>query len=174
MSGVHRRAAIYLALAFAVVISPAVGAAQERGRGDERGHREQFQRDEGRRDGFRPEARRDQNIARGDRGGHWWREGDIRHFDRGHDFDAWRGGHWEHARRDGRDGWWWIVGPDWYFYPAPVYPYPNPYIPPTVTTAPPPPTQAAPPALYYCPSAGGYYPYIPSCPEGWVQTAPQG
>jgi hypothetical protein len=23
-------------------------------------------------------------------------------------------------------GWWWVIGPAWYLYPAPIYPYPDP------------------------------------------------
>jgi hypothetical protein len=32
-----------------------------------------------------------------------------------------------------------VVGPTWYYYPAPVYPYPDPYsVPPPVVQGPPP------------------------------------
>jgi hypothetical protein len=31
----------------------------------------------------------------------------------------WDRGHWHHARRMGRFGWWWDVGGIWYFYPEP-------------------------------------------------------
>lgn len=27
-------------------------------------------------------------------------------------------GHWVHARRGGRMGWWWVVGPSWSYYPS--------------------------------------------------------
>jgi len=47
-----------------------------------------------------------------------------------HDWDLCRRGYWRHEFHDGRWGWWWIVGPIWYYYPEPVYPYPNPYEPP--------------------------------------------
>ena len=91
---------------------------------------------------------------------HWRGGGDIHNFhDR--DFDQWRGGSWFHGPHGGRNGWWWIVGPDWYFYPAPVYPYPDPYIPPVV---------AAPvpqPSWYYCANPPGYYPYVPQCAVPW-------
>jgi hypothetical protein len=76
-------------------------------------------------------------------GGHWggdsgWHyhpgwHGDIRHFD--HNY--WHGGHWWHGTYGARLGWWWIVGPDWYWYAAPVYPYRQ------------------------------YYPYVGVCPSGW-------
>ena len=55
----------------------------------------------------------------------------------------------------------------------------------TVVTAPPAPTlqppapvtigqpQSAPAAEYfYCPAANGYYPTVPTCPEGWVKISP--
>lgn len=109
-----------------------------------------------------------------DRDGHWWRHGDIRRF-KEVDIHRWRSGHWVHARHGGRFGWWWVVGGVWYFYPAPVYSHLNPYIPPVVvaTPGPPPPPQASPQYWYYCNSAGGYYPYVTSCPEGWMQVVPQ-
>lgn len=107
-----------------------------------------------------------------DREGHWWQHGDIRHF-RDADLHRWRGGRWVHTRHGGRFGWWWVVGGGWYFYPAPIYPYPNPYVPPVVVTPAPPPPQAAPQYWYFCNSARGYYPYVTSCPEGWMQVVPQ-
>lgn len=93
---------------------------------------------------------------------------DIRYFDR-HDYDVWRTGGWRHGRHDGRLGWWWVVAGVWYFYPEPIYPYPDPYTPPVIVTQPAPQPVAPPPAQfwYFCTSANGYYPYVPSCPEGW-------
>lgn len=101
--------------------------------------------------------------------------GDIRYFER-HDLPRWRSGAWRHSRHDGRLGWWWVVGGLWYFYPQPIYPYPDPYMPPVVITQYEP-VQSTPdivvaPAVasqswYYCESADGYYPYTPTCPEGW-------
>jgi hypothetical protein len=106
-----------------------------------------------------------------------WR-GDIGRFHE-HDWGVWRGGNWMHAQHGGRWGWWWVVGPTWYFYPSPVYPYPNPYEPPPVEMVTPP-TDAAPPPptprnWYYCDPAQGYYPYVPTCPSGWreVPATPQ-
>lgn len=111
-------------------------------------------------DGFRGE-RRD---------GHW--EGREIHRFGEHDLDIWRGGHWRHGRHGGRMGWWWIAAGIWYFYPEPVYPYPDPYTPPvTVINQQPqvavPQPQQTPQTWYYCDSAKSYYPYVPSCPEGW-------
>ena len=61
--------------------------------------------------------------------------GGIEHFHE-HDIVVWRGGRWFHGWHGNRLGWWWIVGPAWYWYPAPVYPYPNPYTPPVVVQVP--------------------------------------
>lgn len=129
MSAQHIRGAIAAAALALIALSPAM--AQDRGRHEGR--------------------------EREWRGGDW-RDRDIHRF-RDHDFDRWRGGRWIHARHGGRFGWWWVVGPSWYFYPAPVYPYPDPYIPP----------YAAPgaPAWYFCPPAQAYYPYVASCPVPW-------
>jgi hypothetical protein len=98
------------------------------------------------------ERGRDRDRDRG------WHDQDIHRFhDR--DFDRWRGGRWFHGPHEGRLGWWWIVGPSWYFYPRAVYPYPDPYVPPYAASGA--------PAWYYCPPAQAYYPYVPSCPVPW-------
>ena len=121
-------------------------------------------------------------------GRHWedrhWEGREIQRFgDR--DLGVWQGGHWRHGRHDGRLGWWWIAAGVWYFYPRPAYPYPDPYTPPVVVVnqppaavvPPPPPVIVQPqPAArlwYYCDSAKGYYPYVPSCAEGWQPVAAQ-
>jgi len=118
------------------------------------------------------------------REGHWegrWEGHEIHRFGE-RDLHIWRRGHWRHGVHDGRLGWWWVAAGVWYFYPAPVYPYPDPYTPPVVVidqpprvVAPQPIVQAQPQQMpqtwYYCSSAKGYYPYVPSCPEGW-QTVP--
>lgn len=95
-----------------------------------------------------------------------WR-GDIGRFHE-HDWGTWRGGYWAHGHHGGRAGWWWIVGPAWYYYPQPVYPYPSPWEPDElIITGPgvvmPPPA----PYWHYCPSSRNYYPYVPVCPGGW-------
>jgi hypothetical protein len=141
-----------VALAFAATAIPSL--ADE----DHRGHR-----DEGR------------------RGGEHEFHGHIERFHE-HDWDLWRGGRWVHDHHDGRLGWWWLAGGLWYFYPQPVYPYPDPYQPPVYVTppvapampaSPPPPPQ--PRVWYFCASSNAYYPYTPSCPEGWrtVPATPQ-
>jgi hypothetical protein len=63
---------------------------------------------------------------------------------------------------DGSAGWW-IVGPDWYWYPEAVYPYPNPFLPPG----------QAPGFWYWCDAYQQYYPYVGACPSGWRAVPPQ-
>jgi hypothetical protein len=90
----------------------------------------------------------------------------------GPEFERWRHGRWWHGPHGGHVGWWWVVGGDWYFYPAPVYPYPDPYLPPVVAAPVPPP--AAPPVYYWCDHPRGYYPAVPACRAPWraVPAAP--
>jgi len=99
---------------------------------------------------------------------HWDRDRDIHRFHE-RDFDAWRGGRWFHADHGGRLGWWWVVGDQWYFYPAPVYPYPDPYVPPVLAPAAAVPTPAPAPGTtwYYCDNPAGYYPYVAQCTAPW-------
>lgn len=123
-------------------------------------------------------------------------QGDIRHFN-GHDRQQWRSGVWRQGWHGGSRGWWWVAGGIWYAYPRPIYPYPDPYIPPTIVYEQPAPPvvyvpapapqqaqpqqapMAEPPVQqlwYYCDVAGGYYPYVASCPSGWkaVPATPPG
>jgi len=99
-----------------------------------------------------------------DRGGEW--HGDIHHFHE-HDFDHWRGGGWRHEVHEGRDGWWWVVGGLWYFYPSPVYPFPDPYTPPEVVVMAAPTAPMPPSNVYYCANPPGYYPYVTGCLTAW-------
>ena len=98
---------------------------------------------------------------------------------RGHDFAhftaderaAWQGGAWRHAWHHGHYGWWWLVGDDWFFYPAPLYPYPlyvgsddyYDYM-----------DEYGPPAYYwyYCENPAGYYPYVQNCSGEWQAVPP--
>jgi hypothetical protein len=83
---------------------------------------------------------------------------------------VWGGGYWHHGWYGPRFGWWWVVGPSWYYYPAPVYPYPNPYVPPVVIqTTPAQPGPAPAQYWYYCAASKAYYPYVAECPGGWQQ-----
>lgn len=67
-----------------------------------------------------------------------------------------------------------------YYYPY-YYPYYRSYYyyspPPTVYVEPPQPKvyvqQPAASYWYYCPAAEKYYPYVQSCPQGWLQVVPQ-
>jgi hypothetical protein len=105
-----------------------------------------------------------------------FRDHDIHRFHE-HDIRVWHGGGWHHDFHGGRLGWWWVVGPHWYFYNAPIYPYPDPYVPPVVIVQPPPAT-GVPHAQswYYCDDPQGYYPYVNECRGPWraVPTSPPG
>jgi hypothetical protein len=85
------------------------------------------------------------------------------HHPGGVDRGRWNGGHWFRGPHLGRDGWWWVVGNDWYGYEGPVYPYPEPA-----------PSAEGSGYWYYCGSVGEYYPYVSACPEGWTPVTPQG
>jgi hypothetical protein len=111
---------------------------------------------------------------------------------------TWRGGYWFHGAYVGRAGWWWVVGPTWYYYPAPPVSNAQPVYIVQVASAPPPfPTSgtvtvpSAPPPLngsapapaapasgdgkprafsYYCEKQKSYYPTLKDCPDGWLAT----
>ena len=78
-------------------------------------------------------------------------------------FEHWQGGHWWHGTYQGRLGFWWVVGADWYWYPGEVAATPDPYTPPGV----------APGYWYWCPTYNAYYPYVVACPVAWVPEALQ-
>lgn len=81
-----------------------------------------------------------------------------------HDFNlhTWQGGGWQHVVHNGRLGWWWIVGPDWYFFDAPVYPYPDLYTPFGEPIG----------WWYWCDAYNEYYPYVTYCPVPWESVMP--
>jgi hypothetical protein len=85
--------------------------------------------------------------------------GDIHNFEHDH----WHGGDWRHSYHNGHFGWWWVVGPDWYFYDQPVYPYPDSYTPPG----------EIPGWWYWCDAYQEYYPYVTVCPSGWQRVLPR-
>ena len=124
-------------------------------------HGERFGHEEPHREGRAPERFERREGPRRDDA---WRVRDDAHLAR------WRGGHWFHGDHLGRPGWWWIVGDEWFFYPAVVYPYPDPYVPPTAVAQAP--AQAPAQAWYYCPSQNAYYPYVTTCPDGWQPVQP--
>ena len=103
-----------------------------------------------------PSAAQEHERPHGDHRAEGWHGGEIRHFNE-HDLGRWRGGAWFHGMHDGRFGWWWQVGPTWYFYAAPVYPYPDPYVPPGQAAG----------TWYWCDAYHQYYPYVGACPSGW-------
>jgi hypothetical protein len=97
-----------------------------------------------------------------------------------------RGGHGGHSGHFGHGGGHvgigLFVGPDWWgpgwWGPYPYYPY---YQSPPVIVQPPPEiyVQPAPQAeepnyWYFCPEPQGYYPYIKTCPKGWMKVVPPG
>jgi hypothetical protein len=65
--------------------------------------------------------------------------------------------HWWHGTYSGRPGWWWIVGPDWYWFPTAIYLYPDPYTLPGM----------GPGYWYWCDDHQQYYPYVEAFPSGW-------
>jgi hypothetical protein len=82
---------------------------------------------------------------------------------------AWRDGHWHHATRDGRDGWWWDVGGFWYFYPEQIEGPPD-YVSDVevaddTTSAPPAPPEESNYAVYYRPGelTGTRYQTLEEC-----------
>ena len=81
-----------------------------------------------------------------------------------HDFDLtnWQHGSWQHVSHNGRLGWWWTVGPDWYFFDAPVYPYPDLYTPLGEPLG----------WWYWCDAYSEYYPYVTYCPVAWESVMP--
>jgi hypothetical protein len=86
-------------------------------------------------------------------------QGSIQHFNQSY----WRGGHWWHGTYTGRPGWWWIVGPDWYWFPTAIYPYPDSYTSPSMASG----------YWYWCDTFQQYYPYVGACPSGWRTVPPQ-
>jgi hypothetical protein len=111
---------------------------------------------------------------------------DFRHFTPA-ERHWWGGGRWRHTSWHGRFGWWWNVGPAWYFYDAPVYPYPE-YVSPTYDDdenyddedqggydnqngggQDMGPGYGGAGAWYHCNKPEGYYPYVKECRSGWEQ-----
>ncbi len=92
-----------------------------------------------------------------------WSAGPGRHGGPQFNPSRWRGGHWWQGTHGARQGWWWIVGPNRYWYPTPIYPYPDPYIPPSMAAG----------YWYWCDAYQQYYPYVGACPSGWRALPPQ-
>jgi len=84
--------------------------------------------------------------------------GDMHDFD----LDRWQGGGWQHGSHNGRSGWWWVVGPDWFFFDEPVYPYPDLYTPLGYPFG----------WWYWCDPYNEYYPFVTYCPVEWESVMP--
>jgi hypothetical protein len=89
----------------------------------------------------------------------------------------WDRGHWNEGMHDGRMGWWWTVGPSWYWYAQPAYPYPDyPYDPAQSGAEDYVPNQQADVLAddhwYYCDDPKGYYPYVAECRQDAWRIAP--
>ena len=97
-------------------------------------------------------------------------------------YSGWHGS-WSHGHSFHGSGWGFrfYAYPSWgwpypYAYPY-YYPYPYPYYssPPVVREEAPvysEPEQEQPYYWYYCENPQGYYPYIKSCPGGWMKVVP--
>jgi hypothetical protein len=87
------------------------------------------------------------------------------HFNHGW---QWPNGHWWHGNRGRRFGWWWVVGPAWFWYPTVFYTYPG-FIPyPNFI----PPPELPPGYSYWCDFYLNYYPNVTNCPSGWQVEPP--
>jgi hypothetical protein len=82
------------------------------------------------------------------------------------DMRQWHGGAWRHGRYHGRNGWWWVVGDSWSYYPRPVYPYPL-FVSEYIYGSPIPGPLPGAAMWYYCPFPPGYYPYVGQCQYPW-------
>lgn len=87
-----------------------------------------------------------------------WR-GNVQSFDS----RRWQSGGWRHESHNGRFGWWWVIGPNWYFSNRPVYPYPDIYTPPAEMFG----------WWYWCSPYQEYYPYVTTCPVPWQRVLPR-
>jgi len=83
------------------------------------------------------------------------------------EYGWWHSGRWWRGWHEGREGWWWIAGGLWHWYPEPVYPAPPPVFQPVPMTVP--------GVYYYCANPAGYYPQVGACLVPWqtVQAPPQ-
>ncbi len=91
-------------------------------------------------------------------------------------YPGWRGHHggWHRPYRAWRPGPYWgttvVLGPLW-------YPYAYHQTPPVIVQQPPPvyvqPEPQQDNYWYYCQNPQGFYPYVKSCPEGWMKVVPE-
>ncbi|KXW55158.1 hypothetical protein [Ferrovum sp. PN-J185] len=114
-----------------------------------------------------------------------------RHFVEFHDRDVhcfhprelrvWERGRWIQATRGGLYGWWWVIGPRWFYYTAPIYPYPMMvservvFVNATPPVSPVPPTYVSPQATTIVPPSPPMYvspqatTVVPSSPPPAIQ-----
>ena len=85
---------------------------------------------------------------------HQW-TGNLRNFGG----STWGKGHWYHGLHNGALAWWWVAGPEWYYFDAPIYPAPDFDVPPGMVDG----------WWYWCAPAQEYYPYVTYCPAPWVR-----
>ncbi len=84
---------------------------------------------------------------------------------------GWHGGGW-HGGFYGSYGFGpWYPYP--YAYPYPYYAYPYDAYPAYPSDAPAVPSEPQQTYWYYCKEAQAYYPYVTSCPGGWVPVVPK-
>ncbi|MFA5941477.1 MAG: hypothetical protein WC809_19180 [Sinimarinibacterium sp.] len=90
--------------------------------------------------------------------GHHWNDG------------RWDHGYWHHGWYASRFGWWWVVGPSWYYYSVPAYPYGYSRRPSDVVVVEQPAPSGPPPTAYWywCDDPRGYYPYVAQCAGDWT------
>jgi hypothetical protein len=112
--------------------------------------------------------------------GHCWGHG--RHWYGNSYGYGWSQGSWYHGVYLSHEGWWWVVGPIWYYYSVPVYPYPSTPAAYYVLTTPPPlsgppPGADAPKATggpqaftYFCEKTQAFFPLVSSCDAKWIVT----
>lgn len=113
--------------------------------------------------------------------GHGGKHYKAHHYGRGGHHGVWRGhrGYWRPRAYWGPRPYWgfrfnWggpvVVGPPW-------YPYGYYSSPPVIVQKQPPvvvqPEQRSDNYWYYCQNPQGYYPYVKSCPGGWMKVVPQ-
>jgi len=98
----------------------------------------------------------------------------------GHGGGSYHGGGYYHGGRDYYGYYGGYFGFP-YYYPYGYYPYYYPYAYPDYPSYPDPSTSTEPPVTYgapeqnywyYCKDAQAYYPYVASCPGGWMRVVP--
>jgi len=72
-------------------------------------------------------------------------------------------GHWFRGEHNGRYGWWWVVGRDWFAVDRPAQLAPELYTPPHRTKG----------WWYLCPDNLAYYPFVTSCMADWMRVQPR-